>query len=145
MIEIATLFGTIKQATDLAKLIKDSGSTLERAEHKMKLAELLSALADAKMQAAEVQDVLLEKDNAIRELRARLDVKGLLRYRPPHYWLEEQGAAKQGPYCQCCQDRDGKLSRLIDRRDGDWYCTVCNSCYYGGQRQQDTRAIEPDF
>ncbi|TXI83481.1 MAG: hypothetical protein E6Q40_10930 [Cupriavidus sp.] len=52
---ITALLGGVKTATDIARGIKDSGVTLEAAEMKFKLAELISALAGVKMEAATVQ------------------------------------------------------------------------------------------
>ena len=44
---IAAALGSLKTATDIAKLIKDSGSSLEQAEVKLQIAELISSLAEA--------------------------------------------------------------------------------------------------
>ena len=59
---INAVLTSIKTASDLAKIIKDSNKTLEQAEIKYKLAELISALADAKMEIAEVRELLSSKD-----------------------------------------------------------------------------------
>jgi hypothetical protein len=53
MVDIAILgsaLGSIKTATDIAKLIKNSGTSLEKAEVKLQVAELISSLADIKME-----------------------------------------------------------------------------------------------
>ena len=42
--------------------------SLEKAETKLKSADLVSSLADAKLEAAKIQDLLLEKDRRIKEL-----------------------------------------------------------------------------
>ncbi len=42
---IGSLLSSLKTATDIAKFIKDSDVSLEKAETKLKLAELVSALA----------------------------------------------------------------------------------------------------
>jgi len=44
------------------KLLRETDVSLEKAETKLKLAELVGALADAKLELAEVQNLLLEKD-----------------------------------------------------------------------------------
>ena len=58
---VSTLLGSIKTATEIAKLIKDSDVSLEKAETKLKLAELISALADAKIKVTAVQQPCLTK------------------------------------------------------------------------------------
>ena len=73
MASITAALGSIKAAVDLAKLIKDSGASLEQAEVKLKIAELISALADAKIELATIQGVLLEKDLKIDELAKLID------------------------------------------------------------------------
>ena len=46
---ISSVLSSIKAATDIAKLVRESGLTLEKAEVKLKLAELVEKLADAKL------------------------------------------------------------------------------------------------
>lgn len=65
---VGAILTSIKTATDLARLIKDSGSSLQEAEVKLKLAELIGALADAKIEIADVQNEVLAKEQAIQEL-----------------------------------------------------------------------------
>jgi hypothetical protein len=122
---IAAVLTSIKSATDIAKLLKDTDLSLEKAEVKLKLADLIGTLADAKMEIAEVQDLLREKDSKIRELEEALTVKGKLDYEAPYYWLKD-GDKKFGPFCQQCKDADGKLIRLQKRRvQGGWECKTC--------------------
>ena len=46
---VTAVLGNIKTAMDIAKAIKDADVSVERAEMKFKLAEMMTALADAKM------------------------------------------------------------------------------------------------
>jgi hypothetical protein len=59
MAGVSLVLSSIKAATDIARLLKDTNLSLEKAAAKLKLAELVGALADAKIQIAEVQDLLL--------------------------------------------------------------------------------------
>jgi hypothetical protein len=131
MTDIATvtsMVGSLKTAFDIAKLIKASDLSLEKAENKLKLADLISALADAKMKSAEVQDLISEKDEKIKKLEESLEIKQKLRYEAPYYWLDD-GSKKEGPYCQTCHDSDGKLIHLQGNREGYWCCKVCKNDY----------------
>ena len=131
MIEIAaltTILGSIKTATEIARLIKDSDFSLEKAEIKLKLADLISALADAKIQAAELHSVIFDKDEKIKELEESLNLKQNLHYEAPYYWLGE-GENKEGPFCQKCYDDNGKTIRLQGTGKGYWECRVCKSAY----------------
>lgn len=125
---ISTALASIKTATDIAKLIKDSDITFERAEAKLKLAELISVLADAKIQIAEIQQALLDKDAELRDAKEKLAIKENLQWESPYYWLLD-GTKKDGPYCQCCYDKDKALIRLQDCSNGTWYCRVCKGTY----------------
>lgn len=128
MNEIATALASIKTAIDLAKILKDSSTTLAEAEQKLKLAEIISALADVKMEMAEVQTLLVEKDTEISGLKQSLEIKESLVYDPPYYWVEGEGE-KTGPFCQQCYDSNGKLIRLQSWTTGYWKCKTCNNDY----------------
>lgn len=128
---IATLISSIKSATDIAKLISDSGVTLEKAEIKLKIAELVSALADAKMEIADIQSLILEKDAQIVELQRALDEKVTLTFDGKIYWSGE-GDSREGPFCQRCYDAERKLIRLQYHHGAraTWYhCTACGTDY----------------
>lgn len=124
---ISTVLSSLKTATEIAKLIKDSDISLEKAESKLKLAELISALADAKIEVTEVQQVLLEKDAEVRELKTQLEVKTKLQWESPYYWLIEN-SKKDGPFCQHCYDKNRELIRL-QGNGGYWECKACKSSY----------------
>ena len=47
---VGSIFTSVKTAIDIAKLIKDSGVSLEKAEVKLQLAELIGALANVKIE-----------------------------------------------------------------------------------------------
>jgi hypothetical protein len=125
---ISAALVSIKTATDIARLIKDSDVSLEKAESKLKLAELISALADVKIQIADVQQFLIEKDAELRAVREQLLVKENLHWESPYYWSTDAGK-KDGPFCQRCYDKDHALIRLQRLETGVWVCKVCNNNY----------------
>jgi hypothetical protein len=125
---VTTILSSIKAATDIAKLIKDSGISLEKAEVKLQLAELISALADAKIDMAAVQQILLDKDVELGTLREQLTIRGKLKWEPPYYWVVEAGK-NDGPYCQQCYDNSTKLIRLTETTRGLWECKTCKNFY----------------
>lgn len=131
--EVAALFSTIKSATEIAKIVRESASTLERAETQLKLAELTSALADVKMQAAEVQALLTERDSRIQALETALKSRSEMKWREPAYWMSND-AGEEHPFCQTCYDGKGLLSRLHDRGRGLFACTVCGNAFRSRDR-----------
>lgn len=126
---IPGILGSIKVATDLAKLINESGVSLEKAEIKLKMADLISALATARMDIAEIQQALLEKDREIARLQGKLTTREKATWEEPYYWVID-GDKKDGPYCQQCQDKDHELIRLISLNKGVWECKTCKNMYY---------------
>ena len=128
---ISSTLASIKTATEIAKLLKDADLSLEKAELKLKLAELVGALADAKLQIVSVQDVVAEKDKTIKELEQQLDLKAKMKFERPFYWIQD-GEERDGPYCQKCYDSEGKLVRLQQRASGtEWDCLECGIYYQG--------------
>ncbi len=127
---ISTVLSSIKAATDLAKIVRESVSTLEQAEYKLKLAELIEKLADAKTQMLAVRALIEERDRQILELKEAAAIKNeKLLFEAPYYWLID-GESKEGPFCQQCYDEKAKLMRLTNGLSkGYWECKTCRSVY----------------
>jgi hypothetical protein len=125
---IGSLLGSLKTATDIAKYIRESDVSLEKAETKLKLAELVSALADAKLEAAEIQQSILDRDETIRQLSAAAKMRADIKWRQPCYFLTGADGQEE-PFCQNCYDSQGKLARLHTDGAGYFQCRVCNQTY----------------
>lgn len=136
---ISSLITSLKAATDIAKFIRESDVSLERAELKLKLADLVEALANAKMDAASVQQEILDRDQTIRELREAAKIRGQMRWvQPCYYKINEQGVDE--PFCQKCFDADEKLSRLHTDGKGYFRCRVCDRRYKTTERAAADKA-----
>jgi hypothetical protein len=131
--EIASITGAlsgIKAATDIVKIIKDSGTSLADAEIKFKLADLLVALADAKIEIANFKEVLSEKDEEMLKLKASVKVEKNVEWKDPYYFLKQAEGEDQGPFCQRCYDVTKTLVRLQSpSKNGYWKCHECNKDY----------------
>jgi hypothetical protein len=125
-VAVTSLLGSIKTASDIAKLIKESDISLEKAETKLKLAELVSALADAKLEAADIQQILFEKQSLIQRLEQQASIREQLVWEEPSYW-RQIGEEREGPFCQQCYDTKHDLVRLQGNGEGYWECTACKS------------------
>jgi hypothetical protein len=138
---IGSLLSSLKTATEIAKFVKDADLSIEKAETKFKLAELVSALVDAKLEAAEIQQAILERDERIRELEKEAKIRANLRWREPCYWLPNSEAQEE-PYCQHCYDGSQKLVRLHSDNAGLYQCRVCdNSFSTHARRERDSTAF----
>lgn len=137
MFDIAVAVGSVKSAIEIAKLLKDSADSFDKAEVKLQLAELIGSLADAKMQIAEIQEALIESDKEKKELIDKLNLKENLIYEKPYYFKKINEQEKDGPFCQLCYDKDSKLIRLQDWRDGQWHCQSCITSVYDDNYKAD--------
>lgn len=70
---ISTAITALKTAIDIAKAINDTDKSLEKAELKMKIATLMEALADAKIQMIYTKEIIQQKDAEIKELETSLE------------------------------------------------------------------------
>jgi hypothetical protein len=130
MTDIATISAfitSIKAATDMAKAIKETEFSLEKAETKLKMAELIEALADAKMHAAEIRDVIHEKDRIIVELEQTLNTRKQMSYKPPFYYMEGDAI----PFCPKCWEVNRQGCHLLDH--GHYY--DCLNCIFSYQKE----------
>jgi hypothetical protein len=138
---IGSLLGSLKTATEIARFIRESDISLEKAETKLRLAELIAALADARIEAADVQQAILARDEEIRQLKAAAKLRGDLLWRQPCYFLKNADGQEE-PYCQNCYDAEGKLARLHTDGDGLFQCRVCRQTYKTTERaKKDAQAI----
>lgn len=130
---ISSLLSSLKTATDIAKFVRETDLSLEKAETKLKLAELIRALADVKIEAAEIQQAILERDEQIGKLTTELKMKSDLQWRQPYYYMLQPDGT-ESYFCQHCRDSDGKLARLHSDGNGYFHCSVCNGNFYTEER-----------
>ena len=123
---IGAALSGIKTSMDIAKVIKNSSSSLDEAETKLKIAELISSLADVKIELADVQDVLRTKDEEIRFLKEKFKNQKEMIFKDRVYWINGDDV----PYCPVCWDKNKSsihLHRYWEKMS--WYerCHACNS------------------
>ncbi|ELA8177609.1 hypothetical protein RGL50_005174 [Vibrio alginolyticus] len=128
---ISALLTSVKTATDIAKLIKESDSSLEAAEFKLNMAELISSLADVKIEVAELQDELRSRDEEIYKLQTELKQQNSMKFDGKLYWVD----GDETPFCTYCYEQNGKKLHLRYIPDGDffaeqWNCKACESAYF---------------
>ncbi len=139
---VTAVLGNLKTATDIAKFIKDSDISLDKAETKLKLSELINALADAKLEVVNVREELSQAESRVRELETELQVQGSIRWQEPLYWLDVKGAP-DGPFCQHCYDSARKLIRLQGNGEGWYECKACKNSYVTAEcRQREAASAE---
>lgn len=136
---IATALGSLKTATDIAKFLRESDLSLERAELKLKLADLIGALADTKIELVEIQETLFNKDKRINELEAAFECKHtLVRRYDAYYAADDRGNPAGVAYCLRCWENDHKRRQLVeDYKDSRTHaCTACGHRYDRDRTQE---------
>ena len=108
---------------DIIELVK-KGAEIEAQE---KIMELRQAALDLQ----EENIALREK---LRDLEEHLNVKSQMQFDGTVYWLERD-ETKEGPYCQLCYDKEGKLINL--QADSErWRCLGCKKAFYPGKKKK---------
>ncbi len=118
MVELSGAYAAVKASVELAKSVKAIIDQIGDAEAKIQMANLLSALADVKIEAA-------ESANKIVELERIVEAKELLSYDGQDgVYRDEEGNA----WCQRCFDSEQKQIRLqTNGSTYEWHCRNCNS------------------
>lgn len=125
---INAILGSIKTATDIAKLIKESGASLEKAEIKLQVAELIGSLADAKIEISNIQAMLADKDREIETLKAKLkSVGSTVGFLGARYLVEENGEPIGNPFCPTCWATKKELIPLTKWSNTD-QTLKCGDC-----------------
>ncbi len=129
---ISAALASLKTATDIANLLRSTDLSLEKAELKLKLADLLGSLADVKMQVIDLQEVIVVKEHLIADLEEALDFKGRLQRTGDAYYLcDDSGSPTDGPYCMRCWEVDHRACHLTSTPGYMVACQSCDSSYDG--------------
>jgi len=104
---VAEYISGIKAAWDVAKALKVATDAIDDAHIKLQMAELISALADAKLEAA-------ENAETIAKLQQEVAKKESLFFENGMYYQLSENQQKDGPFCQKCYDSEGLLMRTYE-------------------------------
>jgi len=122
----------LSQALGIAKQLKEFEKQFDSAEFKLKIAELYSALADAKINLADAKGALDSKDTEIKTLKQnfRLRSEGV-RHNGMLYDKTESGNPAGLPYCPRCEEVDGIRIKLAydEGMRGNEICPQCKAKY----------------
>jgi len=119
----------IKAATDISKAIMTAGASLEKAELKLRIADLVDSLTDARAKILDIRELLDQKDQEIERLKKREGLK----FDGDVYWLENEDKSEDGPFCPNCFDDKGKCVHIHEDGPG-WFCYVCKR-HWGKPRE----------
>lgn len=126
-----TTLSAVNTAIDIARRIVTTEGDIEKAELKLRMAELLERLAEAKITVVEIQDGLRAKDEEIANLieafafrDETIVVKNL------HYRKTEQGDPIGLPFCPRCYEADRRWISMHHQRGrgiANCFCPQCKT------------------
>lgn len=126
---IATILSSLKTATDIAKFLRETDLSMERAELKLKLADLIGALADTKMELADLQEVILDKDKHIAALEDAFQAKDtLIRFNDAMYASDADGNPTGVAFCLRCWETDHQQRQLVSDPSATRLMNICTAC-----------------
>lgn len=96
---------SIKAAWELAKAVKASADAIDDAQMKLQVAELINALADARIQAAESAELIATLQKLIKS-REEMKFNGSV------YFRVTKNGDEEGPWCPTCFDARNLEIRL---------------------------------
>src|SRR5262245_52309939 len=109
---------------DIIELVK-TGATIQAQEQILQL----------RQEAVDCQEENLRLRAQLADAERKLDLRARLTFDGRALWLRADTATPEGPYCQLCHDRDGKLIRMHEEdcsNHGDrsvlgWHCYGCKN------------------
>lgn len=131
---IMEALAAIGQAIDVAKGMRAVEKSFDAAEYKMRIAELMSTLSDARLEMLEARDTLIEKDAELARMKAVMEVQADLVQLQTGFKYRggEDGNPIGLPIRPRCEGRDGRITFFVSAgRPRQVRCPVCSDEYSG--------------
>lgn len=133
--DIAGSLSAVSAALGLVKELREIDVQFDKAELKLKIAELTSALSDAKLGLVDVAEELKLKESEIARLQGIIDFREtkLIDKGQFRYFADSEGKPIGLPLCPPCEKNGDFLAVVQDRSKGvgkiTYYCPKCKSNY----------------
>lgn len=128
---IAGLAATAK-GLEIAKALRDIDRSMEAAEYRAKIADLIDQLTDAKIALSEARETIAAKDAEIRRLTEVQAAKvKTLRNKDGFNFGFVDGQVNQLPFCPTCEQQGKQI--MFSGFDGD--ILRCSACKRVEQRR----------
>ena len=133
---ISTALASLKTATEIAQLLRSADKGFIEAEYKLKLADMMSSLADTRIAISELKELLISKDEEITNLNITIKSLEINRSELTHknglYYME----GDESPFCPQCIESSGRRFHLQrttkhELMRGNWKCTNCGNFFIG--------------
>jgi len=127
--DIAGIVATLRGATDIAKALATADSAIEKAELKLRLAEIMTKLALAQTDALEIDLQIIHYHDRIKQLEDALRISATVGKDGDAYYELKDGKPSGSPYCLRCWEIDHKLVHLVIDSGNKRTCPHCNRSY----------------
>ncbi|MFN4062315.1 MAG: hypothetical protein ACK4IA_16400 [Paracoccus hibiscisoli] len=129
--DLPAAISAITASIGLARELKNIDASFDKAELKLKVAELTAALAEAKLGLVDVASQLQEKDDEISQLRKTIETKELhLKQIGNNTYFTVGGIPKGAPICPVCEKKGLFLQMVQTLKPGRTYaCPHCKADY----------------
>lgn len=118
---------SLATAVGIAKALVGAERAFDKAELKLKLADLMGELASARTDLAALHANVYRLAQELEETKNKLAFAGSMVFEAPYYFNVADGG-RDGPYCATCWDGRGKLAiRLYEAVPGFWVCHTCKT------------------
>lgn len=128
-------FDQINSSINLVRELISAKEKLQVAELQVKLADVLSNLAETKVQMTELQEVNYKLKKEIESSDKKTEMLHAFRINPDEgfYILDKEiHGYKPGNYCPACFGKEEKLILLMPYGTSGHRCNGCKSEYYRG-------------
>jgi len=129
--DFMTTLTAVTQALQIAKTVSDIDKSFDVAEHKLRMAEIITTLAEAKIALSEAKADLAEKDTEIARLKtAATDRTKYVEAHGFYFLKKENGLPTGDAYCPKCIVDDGVAMKIVAAPVGHSnVCVRCKSSY----------------
>jgi hypothetical protein len=131
MVDFVAGLAAVSQSLKIVKDLSQINQEFDKAELKLRIAEISGALATANLTIAQSQTEMSEKDAEIAKLRAAFKEKqDLVELRGFFYRKNSEGKPQGDPYCpRCIQDGRLHMMGTVLRMGRPVHCPNCESNY----------------
>lgn len=127
--DIMTGLSALNSAIDIAKKLNSVDDAIEKAELRLKLAELIGYLADAKVMLVQAKEEISARDGELSRMRDTLKVRAeTVVVRSHHYRKNAEGQPVGRPFCPRCMEADGKMISMQHKAGMGSMYVHCPQC-----------------
>lgn len=123
----------VGKGLDIVKALRELEGQVNDSTFKYQIAELYTALADAKIALADAREEIAKRDSEIAHLKAVQDSKmPVVNHHGYNFGIDEDGDSIGRPYCPVCERKDGSQIQITRGVSSHDLCPRCHAIYGTG-------------